>query len=77
MLFRSLRNFLRVTAKADDLDLNTGVTAWLRLGQTYDLKGQRQQALEAYRQAIAYAPGSYRAKEAENYVRARYQRKRG
>lgn len=73
----ALRNFLRVTAKADDLDLNTGVTAWLRLGQTYDLKGQRQQALEAYRQAIAYAPGSYRAKEAENYVRAPYQRKRG
>lgn len=73
----ALKGFLAVTAKANDLDLNTGVTAWLRLGQTYDLKGQRQPAIAAYRKAIAYAPGSYRAKEAENYLRAPYQHKRG
>ena len=68
-------NFQRVTAKASDLDPNTGVTAWMRLGQTYDLLGRRGEALEAYRTAIAYAPGSYRAKESEAYLRAPYQRK--
>lgn len=73
----ALQNFLHVTAKANDLDLNTGVTAWVRLGQIYDLKGQRRQALDAYRKAIAYAPGSYRAKEAEGYLRTKFERKRG
>jgi tetratricopeptide (TPR) repeat protein len=70
-------NFQRVTAKASDLDLNTGVTAWMRLGQTYDLLGRRNEALQAYRKAIDYAPGSYRAKESEAYLRSPYQRKQG
>jgi len=73
----ALQNFLRVTAEANELDLNTGVTAWVRLGQIHDLKGQRQPAIDAYRKAIAYAPGSYRAKEAEGYLRNKYERKRG
>jgi tetratricopeptide (TPR) repeat protein len=70
----ALKNFLSVTARADDLDLNTGATAWMRLGQTYDLKGQRALALAAYRKGIQYAPGSYRAKESEAYVRSPYHR---
>jgi tetratricopeptide (TPR) repeat protein len=70
-------NFQRVTAKASDLDLNTGVTAWMRFGQTYDLLGRRNEALQAYRKAIDYAPGSYRAKESEAYLRSPYQRKQG
>lgn len=72
----ALQNFSRVTAHAHLLDPNTGVTAWMRLGQTYDLKGDRRRAIDAYRQTIAYAPGSYRAKEAESYLRQPYQRKR-
>ncbi len=70
----ALANFLAVTAKAEDLDPNTGVTAWMRLGQTYDIKGQRPQAIAAYQKAIAYAPGSYRAKEAQDYLRKPYTR---
>lgn len=70
-------NFQRVTAKASDLDPNTGVTAWMRLGQTFDLLGRRDDAVAAYRKAIAYAPGSYRAKESEEYLRSPYQRKQG
>jgi tetratricopeptide (TPR) repeat protein len=70
-------NFQRVTAKASDLDPNTGVTAWMRLGQTFDLLGRRREAMEAYRKAISYAPGSYRAKESEEYLRSPYQRKQG
>jgi tetratricopeptide (TPR) repeat protein len=74
---QALANFLAVTAKAGDLDPNTGVTAWLRLGQTYDLKGRRNDAIRAYQKAIEYAPGSYRAKEAEGYVRKPYSRGNG
>ncbi|MEZ5399036.1 MAG: tetratricopeptide repeat protein [Bryobacteraceae bacterium] len=70
----ALRNLRAVTAKADALDPNTGVTAWVRLGQTYDMKGQRQLAVAAYRKAVDYAPGSYRAKEAEGYLRKPYSR---
>jgi len=70
----ALANFLQVTSKADTLDPNTGVTAWMRLGQTYDLKDDRAKALEAYRKCMAYAPGSYRAKEAQRYLRSRYRR---
>ncbi|MCC6587667.1 MAG: tetratricopeptide repeat protein [Bryobacterales bacterium] len=75
-LDEALKNFLKVTAKANDLDPNTGVTAWMRLGQTYDLKGDRSRAVEAYKKAIAYAPGSYRAKEAEEYLRSAYRHPR-
>jgi tetratricopeptide (TPR) repeat protein len=49
----------------------------MRLGQTYDLLGRRNEALQAYRKAIDYAPGSYRAKESEAYLRSPYQRKQG
>ncbi|MEZ5355788.1 MAG: tetratricopeptide repeat protein [Bryobacteraceae bacterium] len=70
----ALENFLAVTGKASDLDPNTGVTAWMRLGQTYDMKGRRAEAIAAYRKAVAYAPGSYRAKEAEDYIRKPYTR---
>lgn len=70
-------NFQRVTAKAGDLDLNTGVTAWMRLGQTFDLLGKRPEAVEAYRRAVEYAPGSDRAKESAGYLRTPYRRKQG
>lgn len=76
-LDEALRNFQVVTKKAEELDPNTGVTAWMRLGQTYDLKGQRGDAVAAYKRAVAYAPGSYRAKESEGYLRSPYQRKQG
>ena len=60
---------------AEDLDLNTGVLAWMRLGQIYDLKGQRELALEAYRQAIAFAPDSDAARESRGYISSPYRRK--
>jgi tetratricopeptide (TPR) repeat protein len=72
----ALANFRRVTAHAAELDPNTGVTAWLRLGQTLDLKGRREDAKAAYRTAIAYAPGSPVAREAEGYLQRPYSRRR-
>jgi tetratricopeptide (TPR) repeat protein len=62
-------------AGADELDLNTGVLAWMRLGQVYDLKGQRNLALDAYRHAIDFAPESEAARESRRYLGTPFQRK--
>ena len=68
----ALENMKRATAGAERLDLNTGVLAWLRLGQLHDLKGQRQPALAAYRRAIAFAPSSDAAAESKRYLSSPY-----
>jgi tetratricopeptide (TPR) repeat protein len=73
-LDRALQNMQRVTAKANDLDLNTGVFAYLRMGQIYDLTHRRQQALDAYRKAIAFAPEADAAQESRKYLSAPYRR---
>lgn len=73
-LDEALENMHKATAHADVLDPNSGVLAWMRLGQIYDLKGQRQRAIEAYRQAIAYAPESDAAKESQRYLTKPYRR---
>lgn len=73
-LDQALSNFRRVTARAQDLDLNTGTFAWLRLGQIYDLKGQRSQAVKAYENAVRLAPGSDAAKLSNRYLAAPYTR---
>lgn len=72
----ALENMKKVTAAAtsDDMDLNTGTFAWLRLGQIYDLTHHRQQALEAYRKAIAYAPEAEAAQESRKYLSSPYRR---
>ncbi len=60
------------TAKAQELDLNTSVMAWLRLGQSYDMKGQHALAKPAYEAAVRTAPQSEAAKEARRYASSRY-----
>ena len=70
----ALDDMKAVTVKAETLDLNTGVYAWLRLGQIYDLKGQHEQALAAYRETMRYAPGSEAAREARDYMTSPYRR---
>ena len=71
----ALANMKQAAAAAEELDLNTGVLAWLRLGQIYDLKGQRGLAMEAYRHAMAFAPDSDAARESRQYLAAPYRRK--
>ncbi|MGB9606174.1 MAG: tetratricopeptide repeat protein, partial [Bryobacteraceae bacterium] len=71
---QALENMRRALERADELDLNTGVLAWLRLGQIYDLKGRRKEAIEAYRQAIAFAPESDAARESRRYLSSPYRR---
>jgi cytochrome c-type biogenesis protein CcmH/NrfG len=67
----------KVTAKARDLDLNTAIMAWMRLGQTYDLQGRRSAATSAYRKAIALAPKSEVGKESRGYIAKPYRRRTG
>jgi len=73
-LDRALANMKRVTAHAEDLDLNTGTFAWLRLGQIYDLKRQRSLAVGAYQQAVRLSPDSDAARLSRQYISAPYRR---
>jgi tetratricopeptide (TPR) repeat protein len=73
-LDRALENMKKVTARAEEVDLNTGVFAWLRMGQIYDLTHRRSEALEAYNKAIAYAPQAEAAQEARRHLGVPYRR---
>jgi tetratricopeptide (TPR) repeat protein len=70
----ALENLTKVAASANDVDLNTGVYTFLRIGQIYDLKGQRARALAQYRKAIEYAPDSDAAQEAKRWLSTPYKR---
>lgn len=65
----------KATSDTRDLDLNTTVNAWLRTGQSLDMKGLRAKAVTAYRRAIAEAPDSDAGKEAKRYLANPYWRK--
>lgn len=69
-----IQELRKATAKAKDLDLNTGSMAWLRLGQCLDMKQQRTPALESYRAAIALAPDSDAARQAKGFLTSPYKR---
>jgi len=58
------------------LDLHSGSTAWFRLGQTYDLRSRRPEAISAYRHVIALAPSSDVAKESKKYLGTPYRREK-
>ena len=71
---RAVEDMKKVTEAAGEVDLNTGVMAWLRLGQLYDLTNRRPAALEAYKRAIAYAPQADAARESRRYLSVPYRR---
>jgi tetratricopeptide (TPR) repeat protein len=73
-LDRSLENMRKVTASSEDVDLNTGVQAWLRTGQIYDMKQRRAEAIAAYKRAIAFAPQAEAAQESRKYLSTPYRR---
>ena len=58
----------RATANASVLDPNSGPSAWLRLGQCYDIKGWHGKAQQAYARASAFTPDSDPAHEARHYA---------
>jgi tetratricopeptide (TPR) repeat protein len=73
-LDHALENLRKVTTSHNEVDLNTGVLAWMRLGQIYDMKNRRSEALEAYRHAVAFAPEADAAKESRGYMSSPYRR---
>ena len=75
-LDRALENLKKVTASRNEVDLNTGVLAWMRVGQIYDITNRRAQAIEAYRHAIAFAPEADAAKESRSYMSSPYRREK-
>ncbi|BDC49389.1 hypothetical protein F183_A17050 [Bryobacterales bacterium F-183] len=58
-----------------DLDANAVAQAWLRLGQTYDAKGRRQEALAAYKRAVDVGPQTASGKEAKDYLSSPFKHK--
>ena len=70
----ALDHMKKVTGKARELDLNTGIMSWMRLGQIYDLQGRRAAAVAAYKKAVAMAPQSEVGKESRGYVTRPYKR---
>jgi tetratricopeptide (TPR) repeat protein len=75
-LDQSLASLKRATAASNNLDLSSGVLAYMREGQIYDMKNQRDLARKAYQQAIAFAPESDAAKESRRYIDEPYRRSR-
>jgi tetratricopeptide (TPR) repeat protein len=73
-LDKSLENMKKVAAAGEEVDLNTGVQAYLRMGQIYDMKHRRTEAIEAYKKAIAYAPEAEAAQESRRYLSTPYRR---
>jgi len=70
----ALDDLKAVTNNLSAVDLNTGVYAWLRLGQIYDLQKKREEAKRAYLQTVVVAPNSDASNEAQNYLLSRYKR---
>lgn len=71
----AIEQLRKVAPQGAKLDLNTAVMAWLRLGQSLDMKGRRAEAVEAYKQAQAMAPQSEAARESRDYLSSPYRRK--
>jgi Tfp pilus assembly protein PilF len=72
----ALANMQKVTAHADEVDLNTGVLAWMRVGQIYDLTKRHSLAVEAYKKAMAFAPEAEAARESRRYISSPYHREK-
>jgi tetratricopeptide (TPR) repeat protein len=72
----ALESLKSVTRNPGELDEKTTVMAWLRLGQVYDLQGDREDAMNAYRSVLRLAPDSEAASAAKDYLANRYHRKK-
>ena len=76
-LDRALDNLKKVTGTPEqlrELDLNTGVLALMRQGQIYDLQNHHNLAVNAYKQAVKFAPEAEAARESQHYINSPYTR---
>jgi tetratricopeptide (TPR) repeat protein len=67
-LDRALENLKKVTVSTVDLDLNTGVLAFMRQGQIHDMQNHHPLAVRDYNRAIEFAPEAEAAKESRRYI---------
>ena len=74
-LDQALANLEKVVEASSEVDLNTGAAARLRIGQIYDVRNRRMQAIESYRQASTFAPQADAAQEARRYLSTPFRRK--
>ncbi len=73
----ALTNLKKVTSTPEqlkELDLNTGVLALMRQGQIYDLEKRHNLAIQAYREAVKFAPEAEAARESQHYINSPYTR---
>ena len=63
-----------MTAHPNELDLNTGVLAYMRQGQIYDLTDRHPLAVPKYEAAIQFAPQAEAARESRHYIANPYKR---
>jgi tetratricopeptide (TPR) repeat protein len=70
----ALENLKKVAAAREEVDLNTGVQTYLRMGQIYDLTRHRREAVACYKQAIGLAPDAGAAQESRRYLSTPYRR---
>ena len=73
-LDQALENLKKVTARPEEVDLTSGVLAWMRIGQIYDMTHRRNEAVEAYKEAVAFAPQAEAAQESRRYLTTPYRR---
>ena len=70
----AIENLRRVTPDEKDLDLHTAVMAWMRLGQSLDMKGRRKEAIAAYHEAVRTGPETAPGKESKGYISSPWHR---
>jgi tetratricopeptide (TPR) repeat protein len=72
-LDQAMESLGQVAETADPEDATMRLRASVRLGQVYDLRGQRQQAREAYQRVVASAPKSRCGQESQRFLLKPYQ----
>ena len=72
-LDQAMESLEQVAETADPEDAIMRLRASVRLGQVYDLRGQRQQAREAYQRVVASAPKSRCGQESQRFLLKPYQ----
>jgi tetratricopeptide (TPR) repeat protein len=64
----AIPHLVQATRGAASNDTTSTAQAWLRLGQAYDAKGRRAEAMNAYKQAVHAGPQTSYAREAKDYL---------